>query len=170
MHGCNQEAKTRAYMALVRPQVEYCSPVWSPNQRKNIDMLEKVQKRAARWVSGTTWDSEHHRWSHSYRDLCKSLDWPTLEPRRSLLSCTQLYKIVHQLDCIMFSKYLSYKRKSNLRCHPHSLRLSHSRINCFRFSFFVNTPHIWNSLPLDIIESTYLYLTLDIDLVIMLCM
>ena len=71
MHGCNQEAKTRAYCALVGPQVEYCSPVWSPNQRKIVDMLQKVQKTAARWVSGTTWDSERHRWSHSYRDLCK---------------------------------------------------------------------------------------------------
>ena len=33
-------------MTLIRPVVEYASPAWNPFYRKDIDELEKVQKRA----------------------------------------------------------------------------------------------------------------------------
>ena len=44
MFGCHHEAKKRAYMALVRPHLEYCSPVWSPHQHKLTDALEKYRR------------------------------------------------------------------------------------------------------------------------------
>ena len=34
------------YCSLVRTNPEYCSVVWSPYSRKNIDKLEGVQRRA----------------------------------------------------------------------------------------------------------------------------
>ena len=46
MHNCSKDAKKRAYIALVRPHLEYCSPVWSSHQQKLINTLEKVQQRA----------------------------------------------------------------------------------------------------------------------------
>ena len=41
-----------AYNTLVRPQVEYASPVWSPYTQSSINKVEKIQKRAGicRWV------------------------------------------------------------------------------------------------------------------------
>ena len=56
MQGCSKQAKARAYIALVRPHLETCSPVWTPYQKGAQDDLEKVQKCAARWIcvwSGT---------------------------------------------------------------------------------------------------------------------
>ena len=35
----------RLYKSLVRPHLEYCSPVWSPHYRKDVILLEKVQHR-----------------------------------------------------------------------------------------------------------------------------
>jgi len=32
--------------------LEYASPVWDPFTANNIKALEKVQRRAARWVKG----------------------------------------------------------------------------------------------------------------------
>ena len=55
MYGCSMEAKKRAYIALVHPHLEYCSPVWNPHL-KDWDKLVKVQKRAACW--------EYCRWDH----------------------------------------------------------------------------------------------------------
>ena len=40
------------YKALVRPILEYASPVWCPYLVKNIVLLEKVQRRASRLALG----------------------------------------------------------------------------------------------------------------------
>ena len=47
---CSQQVKSRAYTALVRPQIEYVSEVWNPSTVTDINHLEQVQKRAARFV------------------------------------------------------------------------------------------------------------------------
>ena len=51
MQGCSKQAKAKAYIALVRPHLETCSPVWTPYQKGAQDDLEKVQKCAARWIA-----------------------------------------------------------------------------------------------------------------------
>ena len=39
------------YISLVRPHLEYCVQAWSPCYRKDIDKLEKVQKRTVRMMT-----------------------------------------------------------------------------------------------------------------------
>ena len=75
---CTKHAGIRetAYTTLVRPQVEYASPVWSPYTQTNINKVEKVQRRAARWVS-----NDYSSYS-SVTQMLNTLGWGSLEQRR----------------------------------------------------------------------------------------
>ena len=50
LYNCSPEVKARAYPSLVRPILCYASSVWDPYTKRNYDKLEKIQRRAIRFV------------------------------------------------------------------------------------------------------------------------
>ena len=46
----DRQTKDVAYKTLLRPQLEYASPVWHPRVKTQIQQVEKVQRTAARWT------------------------------------------------------------------------------------------------------------------------
>ena len=73
---------------LVRPIMEYVAPIWDPYYDTDIYKLEKVQRRAARWIL-----SEYSR-TTNVTSLLSVLNIPTLQQRRQLSRLTLLYKII----------------------------------------------------------------------------
>ena len=50
LYNCPPDTKRTAYLTLVRPIMEYAAPVWDPYYNVDIYKLEKVQRRATRWI------------------------------------------------------------------------------------------------------------------------
>ncbi len=133
MSGSSQKAKSMAYTALVRPHLEYCAAVWAPFTQKDCEIIERVQRRAARWITAK-WDKTTFLWSKSYEESCHELGWCSLKQRREYLTCCEAYKIVHRLSCTNFDSYLSYSGAIQTRSHHLTLQCLHSRVNAFRYS------------------------------------
>ena len=51
LRGCKTSARARAYEAIVRPNLKYAASIWDPYNTGQINQLEKVQRRAARFTT-----------------------------------------------------------------------------------------------------------------------
>ena len=51
--------------ALVRPHLEYCIQVWSSHYRRDIDLVEHIQRRAIEMIQGL----KHLSYEYSLREL-----------------------------------------------------------------------------------------------------
>ena len=89
LKNCTPKVKNLTYTSLVRPVVEYSSPVWDPYKKQHITQVEQVQRKAARFVFNDYKD----RSPGAVSNLIKSLEWENLELRRKKARLTMLYKI-----------------------------------------------------------------------------
>ena len=48
----DKECFTLTYRTFIRPHLQYTIQVWSPYKKRNIDCLEKVQRRGTKLVKG----------------------------------------------------------------------------------------------------------------------
>ena len=87
-YGLSNFVLPNSSLSCIRPILEYGSSVWDPQSILLQDELEKVQKRAARFVTGNYVDYE----TGSMTGILKNLKWESLKKRRKDSRLIMLYK------------------------------------------------------------------------------
>ena len=133
------------YKSLVRPHLEYGVQAWRPHLIKDINLIEKVQKRATKMV-----DSCRHL---PYNDRLLELRLTTLETRRLRGDLIEVFKIMNGFEDVDSNLFFTVAQ-NNLR--GHSLKLFKTRFNLDYGKFFFANRVIdeWNALTEDIVSSS----------------
>ena len=90
----NKDLKLVAYKTLVMSQLEYASTVWYPHHDKDIDKVEAVQRRAARWAT------RDYKYTSSVTAMLKDLNWHPLDQRRIDSRLLMMYKVTYEIVAI----------------------------------------------------------------------
>ena len=102
--------------AIVRPQLEYASPVWDPHTKDDIHKIEGVQRRAARWVLG-----DYSPYSRG-TDIIGNLGWPSLEQQHTDSRLVFFYKIIYGYVAIPLPSYVIPLPRASHTSHPLAYR------------------------------------------------
>ena len=122
---CPQDVKEAAYKTLVRPILEYGSTVWDSHCNGLKEILENVQKRAARFVT-----RNYSYETGSMTGILEELKWETLQKRRKDNWLILMYKGLKGKARIPRDDLIP----KNRRCrNQHSLK-------SFRFPLLVRIP------------------------------
>ena len=153
LRSCPRAARIIAYTTLVRPKIEYSSAVWSPHIKEDVNLLERVNRRAARLVFNKSWRQQ----DVSPTALLNDLGWQQLNERRKQQRLMMLYKISNQLVAIPPTVLKTPGR--TLRGHSKKYQTIRTTCDTVKYSFFPNTIPEWNKLPNDVVaaESTAIF-------------
>ena len=134
--SCPTQVKVNCYKIFVCPIMDYCSTIWCPYTLCNINKVEAIQRRAARFVL-----NDYLQFS-SVTAMLSKLSWHPLRLRRSSLKLIMFY--INHLVNIPFTHLNETCRYS--RKHSCCYQQKHARIEAYANSFFPSTIKLWNNL------------------------
>ena len=134
------ETRKRLYISLVRSQILYCSQVWRPHLIKNITTIERIQRRATKWILND--------YQSSYRSRLVTLHLLPLMyvyEMNDIMFFIKSYK--QQSSHFNITEYVQFST-SNTRFGA-SEKMVHHRCssNTAQNFYFYRLPRLWNSLP-----------------------
>ena len=112
----------KAFSTYVRPKVEFNTSVWNPYFKKNIVLLESVQRNFTRYAF-----IRCNIPFNSYNDCLCKLGIKSLEYRRLKFDLILMFKICLNLCDLQFSNYFEYRHnKYNLRHNDFTVQTIHN--------------------------------------------
>jgi len=141
----NDDAFRRLYSTLIRPSLEHAVSAWNPWLRCDIDLLERVQRRATRRLTIMT--------GLDYETRITRLGLTTLEQRRRRGMLIDMFKLWKGWYAgLEWSNFFSPKPYRTTRGHYASALKPHVKLNLRKMFFSVSVIDDWNNLPEQLLD------------------
>ena len=113
----------------------------APTQKSNKDKIEKVQRRAARFVLN------NFRRKASVSEMLHDLGWQSLDGQRQDQRLVLFRKIINGLASVETEDILMPADSRTRKNHSFKFKQLQASCDSHRFSFFPATISSWNNLP-----------------------
>ena len=132
------------YKSLVRPHLDYCIQVWRPHLRKDIDRIERVQRRATRMMEECK--------GKEYETRLQMTGLTTLEKRAQRADMLEVYKILNKFEGLREGDFFI---RDTRRGRGNSMKLFKKRVrlDAAKFSFGNRVCNDWNQLPDEVVTA-----------------
>ena len=126
--------------------MEYANAAWHPFKKKDIKIIENVQRRATKQIPGMR--------DLSYKDRLMTIQMPTLLYRRLRGDMIETFKIIHQLyDPNVTRNFLPMSEQPYTRGHSQKIKHQYSRLIIRKESFSPRVASLWNELPEEVVNA-----------------
>ena len=137
----NKVTLFKAFTVFVRPILEYCSNLWCPFRKSEIDLLESVQRRFTKRLNGMS--------GLQYSNRLKLLGAESLERRRIKNDLCMYYKIIFGFVDLPVENFFCF-RNGITRNNGVCIYKGSFRSNAERYHFNNRCINCWNSLPFSV--------------------
>ena len=133
-------AKRKLYLSLVRSRLSYCSPVRRSQNARDIISLERVQRRATKYILND--------YTSDYKSRLLSLHLLPLMYYVELCDLMFFIKnITHPSECFKIKDYITFSNCSTRSSAHYKLRHNQTATSSYRHFYFNRIVRLWNSLP-----------------------